>query len=168
MALVSILLVPSIRIRERFGWTDLLALDLPLFVFASGSVLAFYVLSQREARAGWRRSILDLPFLMSVGIGLCVNNTRAVLEAIARKRTGFIRTPKLRLEGGSRPPGPPRYRGARSPLAWLELGLGVYFTAALAYALARGIFASVPFLLLFQTGYLYTALLSLRSPRARV
>ena len=82
MALVSLLFLPAIRVREQLHWSRLLALDLPIFILATGSVLAFYLLSQREVRAGWSRSLRCLPVLMSVGIGLCVNNTRAVLEAL--------------------------------------------------------------------------------------
>jgi hypothetical protein len=42
----------------------------------------------------------------------------------------------------------------------IELALGLYFTATVFYALANGIYGTVPFLLLFQIGFLYTGLLS--------
>ncbi len=161
MALVSLLFFPALWAREQMRWNALLALDLPILLLATGSVLAFYLLSQREALAGWRGSLRYVPVLMSVGIGLCVNNTRAVLEALAGRRTEFIRTPKLRVEGRGRPGGPQRYRGSLSPLTLAELGLGIYFTGILVYAAAHRVYASIPFLLLFQAGYLYTAFLSL-------
>ena len=41
------------------------------------------------------------------------------------------------------------------------MALGLYFTATLFYALANGIYATVPFLMLFQVGFLYTGMLSL-------
>ena len=43
----------------------------------------------------------------------------------------------------------------------IEVALGLYFTATLFYALANGIYGTVPFLMLFQVGFLYTGLLSL-------
>jgi hypothetical protein len=43
----------------------------------------------------------------------------------------------------------------------IELALGLYFTATLFYALANGIYGTVPFLMLFQIGFLYTGMLSL-------
>ena len=43
----------------------------------------------------------------------------------------------------------------------VELALGLYFTATVFYALANGIYATVPFLVLFQVGFLYTGLLSI-------
>ena len=35
---------------------------------------------------------------MSIGIGLAVNNTRAVFEALFGKQSEFARTPKYRIE----------------------------------------------------------------------
>jgi hypothetical protein len=43
----------------------------------------------------------------------------------------------------------------------IELALGLYFTATVFYALANGIYGTVPFLVLFQIGFLYTGLLSI-------
>jgi hypothetical protein len=43
----------------------------------------------------------------------------------------------------------------------IEFALGLYFTATLFYALANGIYGTVPFLMLFQVGFLYTGMLSL-------
>jgi hypothetical protein len=38
---------------------------------------------------------------------------------------------------------------------FVELGLGLYFSATVFYALANGIYGTLPFLMLFQFGYLY-------------
>ena len=43
----------------------------------------------------------------------------------------------------------------------IELVLGLYFTATVFYALGNGIYGTLPFLVLFQIGFLYTGLLSL-------
>ena len=43
----------------------------------------------------------------------------------------------------------------------IEVALGLYFNATLFYALINGIYGTVPFLMLFQVGFLYTGLLSL-------
>ena len=40
----------------------------------------------------------------------------------------------------------------------IELALGLYFTATVFYALANGIYGTLPFLMLFQIGFLYTGL----------
>ena len=43
----------------------------------------------------------------------------------------------------------------------MQLALGLYFTATVFYALANGIYGTLPFLVLFQIGFLYTGLLSI-------
>jgi hypothetical protein len=43
----------------------------------------------------------------------------------------------------------------------IELALGLYFTFTVFYALTNGLYASAPFLMLFQIGFLYTGLLSI-------
>jgi hypothetical protein len=97
---------------------------------------------------------------MSIGIGLTVNNTRAVLEALFNRQSEFARTPKYRIEGSSDEWIGKKYRQSFVVQPMIELALGLYFTATVFYALANGIYGTVPFLVLFQIGFLYTGLLS--------
>jgi len=162
MLAASLLYFPVMRIRERMEWRQLLALDLPILLLGSGSVLAFYCWSQRERRPGWGALLRDLPCLMSVGIGLCVNNSAAVLEACWSRHADFVRTPKLRVEGKSAAPARGGYRGRLSALVVLESCAALYFAFLLAYALHQGIYVSLPFVLLFLSGYLVSSVRSLR------
>jgi hypothetical protein len=102
-----------------------------------------------------------LPFLMSIGIGLTVNNTRAVLEALFRRESEFARTPKYRIEAQADEWIGKKYRQSFVVQPMIELALGLYFTATVFYALANGIYGTLPFLVLFQIGFLYTGLLSI-------
>ena len=54
-----------------------------------------------------------------------------------------------------------QYVPIKSVLPFVELLFAAYFTYFLITALARGQWASVPFLVLFQIGFLYTGLLSI-------
>ena len=85
MSLLSVLMFPAMYVRYNMGWTEMLLIDVPLFAAATLSVCNFYMVSQRELYPDWRSRLKYLPFLMSIGIGLCVNNTRAVLEALFGK-----------------------------------------------------------------------------------
>src|SRR5437763_3030516 len=98
MCVMSVLMAPSMVIRYNMGWYEMLLIDVPLFFAATFSVCNFYLVCQREIYSDWRARIKYLPFLMSIGIGLCVNNTRAVFEALLNKETEFARTPKYRIE----------------------------------------------------------------------
>jgi cellulose synthase/poly-beta-1,6-N-acetylglucosamine synthase-like glycosyltransferase len=103
LLVLSILLLPNLALRTHHGWREVLMIDFPLFFGTTLSIASFYLASQREiallrdpnapARFQWR-VLARLPLVLSVGIGLCVNQTRAVLEALAGKETEFVRTPK--------------------------------------------------------------------------
>jgi cellulose synthase/poly-beta-1,6-N-acetylglucosamine synthase-like glycosyltransferase len=162
MCVLSVLMAPSMVIRYNMGWYEMLLIDIPLFLAATASVANFYMVCQRELYPRtWTERLKYLPFLMSIGIGLAVNNTKAVLEALLHKQSEFARTPKYRIEGGAGDWMAKKYRQAVVAQPLIELGLGLYFTGTLIYALANGIYGTVPFLMLFQVGFLYTGLLSL-------
>jgi hypothetical protein len=155
-------------IRFKHGWYEVLMLDLPFFWAATMSVVGFYVASQREiGMPVWHR-VKYLPFIMALGIGLCVNQARAVIEALVGYETGFARTPKLGVtSGAARDPSwlRKRYRAVATLQPLLELSLGAYLTSSVYFALDKGVYFSLPFLLLFQWGFFYVGLMSLLQGR---
>ena len=54
-----------------------------------------------------------------------------------------------------------KYRQSVAVQPLIELALGLYFTWMVFYALANQIYGTLPFLMLFQIGFLYTGLLSI-------
>jgi cellulose synthase/poly-beta-1,6-N-acetylglucosamine synthase-like glycosyltransferase len=161
MCVLSVLMAPSMVIRYNMGWYEMLLIDIPLFFAATASVANFYMVCQRELHKDWITRAKYLPFLMSIGIGLAVNNTRAVFEAVFRKQSEFARTPKYRVESAGDEWIGKKYRQSFVVQPVIELALGLYFTATVFYALANGIYGTIPFLMLFQIGFLYTGLLSI-------
>jgi len=162
MVVLSLLMFPSMVIRYNMGWYEMLLIDVPLFLAATASVANFYVVCQRELYPReWLARLKYLPFLMSIGIGLAVNNSRAVFEALTGKQTDFNRTPKYRIEDASDEWIGKRYRQANIGQPIFELALGLYFTFTVFYALSNRIYGTLPFLILFQVGFLYTGLLSI-------
>ncbi len=162
MSLLSILMFPAMYVRYNMGWTEMLLIDIPLFAAATLSVCNFYIVSQRELYPdSWKSRLKYLPFLMSIGIGLSVNNTRAVLEALFRKESEFARTPKYGIERDSDEWAGKKYHQTVGVQALIELALGLYFTGTVFYALINQIYGTLPFLMLFQIGFLYTGLLSI-------
>jgi hypothetical protein len=151
---------PSMVIRYNMGWYEMILIDVPLFFAATFSFCNFYLVCQRELHKDWIARLKYVPFLMSVGIGLSVNNTRAVFEALFNMESEFTRTPKYHIEADADEWVGKKYRQSVAVQPLVELALGLYFTATVFYALANGIYATVPFLVLFQVGFLYTGLLS--------
>ena len=160
MSLLSILMFPSMVIRYNMGWYEMLLIDVPLFFAATFSVANFYIVSQREIHRDWKSRLRYIPFLMALGIGLAVNNTRAVIEALVGHESAFARTPKYGIERGSDQWAGKKYQQAVIIQPLVEIALGLYFTMTVFYALANGIYGTLPFLVLFQVGFLYTGLLS--------
>jgi cellulose synthase/poly-beta-1,6-N-acetylglucosamine synthase-like glycosyltransferase len=161
MCVLSVLMAPAMVIRYNMGWYEMLLIDVPLFFAATASVANFYMVCQRELHADWIQRAKYLPFLMSIGIGLAINNTKAVFEALFNKQSEFARTPKYRIEADADEWIGKKYRQSFVVQPMIELALGLYFTATVFYALANGIYGTLPFLVLFQIGFLYTGLLSI-------
>lgn len=161
MVLLSLLMFPSMYVRYNMGWYEMMVIDVPLFFAATASVMNFYLVSQREIHKDWISRTKYLPMLMAVGIGLCVNNARAVFEALLGGSGEFTRTPKYGIERQGDDWSGKKYHQWMLTQPLIEVALGVYFTGTVLYALANGIYGTLPFLVLFQVGFLYTGLLSI-------
>ncbi|MCK6473621.1 MAG: glycosyltransferase [Planctomycetes bacterium] len=100
-----------------------------------------------------RRAVL-LPYLIVLGLGLCINNTRGVLEALARRKSGFVRTPK-QGEGGAPAQ---KYRLAANWSWPYEILLGCYTFWACGLYVERGYLLVGPYLILYMAGFFYAGL----------
>ncbi|HEX8557131.1 MAG TPA: glycosyltransferase [Pyrinomonadaceae bacterium] len=163
MILTSLLQFPLLLVRYNQGFGGLMLLDLPLLFFSTASVALFYgtaIWYLDGPRAG--RRLLHLPLVMGLGIGLAFSNARAVLEALLRVKTEFVRTPKHRVEGGGDSTWKrKKYRQRRGWLPAFELSFALYFLLAIAYAAHMGMWGTIPFLSLFCFGYGYMGVMSL-------
>ncbi len=183
MVLVTVLMYPTffqfLTPFKTHSWGSYV-FSLSLFVLATCSASTFFCFGQRELfgkEAGWR-TLIYTPFLMALGIGIGLNNAKAVLEAIwsaiRRKPSEFIRTPKYGQTALSRAK---KWRKEevftfhRLVLPILEIAFGIYMASCLwiSFWYQCGIrpgtdksgWASVPFLLIFAGGYFYVGFGSL-------
>jgi cellulose synthase/poly-beta-1,6-N-acetylglucosamine synthase-like glycosyltransferase len=162
MIVLATMLLPTMIVRFYQGWFQMLLIDLPLFLASSCSISGFYLASQRVLYPkGWARTLLYLPFIMAVGIGLSVRNAKAVLEALSGRQSEFARTPKFSIEGQAGTFIKKTYKNRAGWMPWLEIALGLYFAGTIVYAIQNENYLTVPFLLLFVWGYLYTGLMSI-------
>ncbi len=167
VVILALLIVPAILIRERIGWRRLAIIDFPLFFGATFSFIAFYISSQKAIGRDWRPTVKCMPFLMSLGIGLSLNNLHAVLEGLFDRKSEFTRTPKYSIEGGSGEWRSKKYRARGNASLLGEILLAGYFLAATVFAVVQNYWVGVPFLLVFFNGFAYTAALSLMSGNGR-
>jgi cellulose synthase/poly-beta-1,6-N-acetylglucosamine synthase-like glycosyltransferase len=158
---LAILLPPTIFIRGRSGLMELLLLDLPAFVLSSVSVAVFYLAAEREAHGTVWGRVWRVPLVMSLGIGMAVSQTVAVVEGLFGRDVTFVRTPKagdVDGDGNRRP----AYLARIGWTPFIELALASYLALSTALVIERGWYASVPFLLLFGFGFGYVGVSSLR------
>ncbi|MCE7934359.1 MAG: glycosyltransferase [Chlorobi bacterium CHB2] len=96
--LVGILNVPMVFLKannpELSRYFDLMS----AFIFASVSSFLFYLFAQRDIRPDWRNRMFLFPIFMAGTMGLAVNNTKAVIEAVISHRSAFNRTPKYNIK----------------------------------------------------------------------
>jgi cellulose synthase/poly-beta-1,6-N-acetylglucosamine synthase-like glycosyltransferase len=154
MIVMSALMLPVMIVRFYMGVWHMVLIDMPLIAASFWSISLFYVIAQRELYPkNWKRTILLLPMLMAVGVGLTIINTRAVLEALFGVETAFARTPKYAI--GDRPVNleVKKYRRRSGWLPYIEILVGSYFAVMVAFAIETYNFFSIPFLMLFVCGY---------------
>ncbi len=166
LLLLSLLLLPNLLVRTTHGWREVLLIDLPLFFGTTMSVISFYIVAQREVSPkGWKNRLKYLPLMLAVGIGLCISQTRAVMEALLGRETEFVRTPKHGVASKREDWKKKRYRAIKNIVPFFELFMALYFTATIVVAATFGHFLSMPFLLLFLVGYCYVGTLSVYQRR---
>ncbi|MGD8377535.1 MAG: glycosyltransferase family 2 protein, partial [Acidobacteriota bacterium] len=154
LLLLGILLVASLPARQDRLWPTVL--ETPLFLLGTGSVCAFFLEAQRgTGTRGWGRW-LALSAAMALGLGLAVNNGRAVVEALVGSTGEFRRTPKHAVRGRRRRGD--GYRLPWDPVLAVEVALAGYFLGAILWTVRHGIVTALPFLCLFAAGYLFLSL----------
>ena len=176
MVLLTLLLYPTFfnwlsPFKEKTWGSYIFSFS--LFVLATCSASTFFAFGQKELfgkRAGWR-SLLYMPVLMALGVGVSINNAKAVFEAIwsafTKKTSEFVRTPKYGSNGAARTRArrDDIFTFKRLMLPIIEISFGCYMASCLwiSFWYQCGIlpgsdksgWASVPFLLIFAGGYFY-------------
>lgn len=165
--LAAILNVPLIFVKNS-GAHEVYFAIMSLFVLAFISSFLFYLYSQKDIRADWRKKIVLFPLFMAGSMGLAVNNSRAVFEGLMNRKSEFVRTPKFKQESEKDSWIGNKYRSRK-------LGFSVIVEAVLAVYCFIGVvssiyfleLASIPFQLLFFLGFAFMAVTSIKHAYAK-
>jgi cellulose synthase/poly-beta-1,6-N-acetylglucosamine synthase-like glycosyltransferase len=136
---------------------SLLALCFLMATFAPSSM---YLYAHCHLYGDWKRRLWAFPFLLIFGTGIALNNTKAILEAVFNVQSGFVRTPKYRIEHVSDTWVGRRYH---APFPWLSIGealLALYCVFGIVYGIRHGTSLMNPFHLLFTVSFTWVATLS--------
>ncbi len=151
--LATLTLYPVLINRIGIGMYQMLWVDLPLFIFTGGAVLAYYLLY--GWKSGLKHSLLVLPLLPAASIGLAPFFSVAVVKGMLRKGGMFARTPKFGILNNLRDKS--IHTTVSRQTIWnllINLVLFVYMLMPVFFSLIQGTLPAVPFLCLFPAGFL--------------
>jgi hypothetical protein len=138
-------------------------LPLAFFSISTVGLPLVCIISQIELYRDWPRRILYLPFLLSLGCGLAVNNAWAFLQGLTGIKSEFVRTPKVRPFNHPLRVEPVTYRAKMDATVLGEIVLAAFTMFLMNKARVRLGYSAVPFLLLYVLGFMYVAAGSLWS-----
>ncbi len=162
---VAVLLPLSISARARIAPAWMAWIDPVVFVFATLSVVLFFLASQLKREGMGVRGVGWVPLAMALGVGLALCQTRAVMEALLGRGSPFERTPKSGTLGKAGEASP--YSARSMGTAGMEGLMCAWFLWGTAQALHLGMIRSVPLMLLFAVGFGMTGLGGLLGSRRR-
>jgi hypothetical protein len=155
--IINLLLILPLLLSSNF------LLDIyPFFALAAIGPLFMYLTAMGKRKVPLFKRLINLLMLVLLGMGLSLNNTRAVGEALIGKKTPFKRTPKYDLHDHQRNENYLDYLLPKSGMVWLEALTGVYAALLLVVALSKGIWGLVFWLTLISGGYIYTTIVSFK------
>jgi cellulose synthase/poly-beta-1,6-N-acetylglucosamine synthase-like glycosyltransferase len=155
MLILSLLALPVLMIMDFYPGPILFggfALMLAISMIAPSTL---YFVSQRSAYLDWKKRVPYLPFLVMIGVGIALSNSKAVFEALIGWKSEFLRTPKK---------GDIEFLRYKTKIPWIgtiEIMLGIYCAWSFAYYLLAGKYLVGPFLAIYAFGFLFTGLLSI-------
>jgi hypothetical protein len=161
MVFLCVLMLPVVTLHFDRSWMQLFVIDIPFFTLATTSIFSFYAASQKEIYPKtWTQRLRYVPLTVSVGIGMCLSNAKAVIEGLVGHQSEFVRTPKHGIEGRNGNWRGKKYSTLKSLLPFVEAAFGVYFAVVFGIVAYEQRFLVLPFVGLFTFGFLYVAYLS--------
>ncbi|MFZ1752768.1 MAG: glycosyltransferase [Caldilineaceae bacterium] len=118
-----------------------------------GPPLLYAVAQSRLSPRLWLRRFAYLPVLTLLGMGLCLNNTLAVWQALTNRAGPFLRTPKFHVQARADSWQQSSYALPLDPVVLGEAVLALYGLGGVLLALAHGKWWSAVFLFLYAAGF---------------
>lgn len=168
LLLLGVSALPALIVLDRYPDVRWMFGAATILVVASFGHPWLYFVAQRARGRGWREAIFAVPLVVAGNMGIAVNNSRALVEALARRQSPFLRTPKYALLTRSDHWAEKRYQAPMTPWPLVELALAAYALAAIVYAGLHGHLLAIPFLALYFVGLGYMGVISVRNAWARM
>jgi cellulose synthase/poly-beta-1,6-N-acetylglucosamine synthase-like glycosyltransferase len=168
--LVALLNVPLMIIKHTSGGVyDWYFTLMGFFTISSVSTFAFYSCAQYAVHEkDWTKRIILFPIFMAGSMGLAINNTRAVIEALFNKKSEFVRTPKFKVEDKKDSWKTNKYKSRKiHPSVFIELAFAAYFFVGICISIAFLEISAIGFQFMFFAGFGLMGGLSVRHALSR-
>jgi len=160
--IAGILNIPLMYIKHEGGYETYFEI-MSVFVFAFISSFLFYMYSQKDVYADWRRRLFLFPLFMAGSMGFAVNNSKAVIEGLFRRKSDFVRTPKYSIKEKGDSWLDKKYVPVKfNWTVMIEMALALYCLFGVISSLYYLEIAAVPFQLLFLIGFGFVSYLSVQ------
>jgi len=160
--LAAILNVPLIFIKNSGSHEAYFAV-MSIFILAFIGSFLFYLYSQKDIRADWRKKIVLFPLFMAGSMGFAVNNSRAVIEGLLSRKSEFVRTPKFKVVDQKDSWTNKQYVNKKlEPSVIVELIMAIYCLVGIGSSIYFLEIAAIPFQLLFFIGFSFVSVTSIR------
>ncbi|WP_435275918.1 glycosyltransferase [Psychrobium sp. nBUS_13] len=160
-------LVPSLLLRDKYDFLNIWWVDIPLLILSSGGHLVYLYWGQIALKRNKSRALVKVPNLVMLGIQLAINNSKAGLEALLRRESEFVRTPKTgelqdnvtpEKAASLVPESIKRYKAVAPKGAIFEFVIAGVYAVVLVWAINHQHWFMLPFLLLLTVGFVTAAL----------
>lgn len=149
MLVLAVLTLPVLLIKtfsNSYNWYFATA---GAFIVAAFGFPLLYLTALRDVYPDWTRRAWFIPFMMSMAMGISLNNAAAAIEGLFKKGGVFARTPKRGNSGTS------LYKlSERRSQAIAEILFGIYMIITYIYCIATAQLVLVPFTGLYAIGFL--------------
>ncbi len=123
------------------------------------------ILGQIALYQNWHQRLLYFPAQLLIGAGMIFNNSLAVFKGLSASAWTFERTPKFQLTAGAKSWRTKRYRLSFDRVIVAEALLLCYALWGVNVANANGIYAFIPYLLIYVVSFSYFVLLGIYQAR---
>ena len=156
MITTALLSYPILMTQDMKFGDHIVLIGLILILISAMAPSVLYVVAQRFGeRQKWLKRLFFLPALICVGVGIAVNNTKAVLSAVFNNKSShFIRTPKSGVKKTT-------YKVPFPLFSFLELILGLYCFYSFTVYIHSHKYLVGPFLVLYACGFMVVGFMSM-------
>jgi cellulose synthase/poly-beta-1,6-N-acetylglucosamine synthase-like glycosyltransferase len=160
--LACLLNVPIVLIKNS-GHYDTYFMFMSVFVLAFIASFVFYLYSQKDVYEDWRNRLLLFPVFMAGTMGFALNNTKAVIQALLKKKTEFVRTPKYLIVDKADTWKDKKYSHSKVSFSViLESLVALYSFTGVVISIITLQISAIPFQLMFSFGFGLVAYLSIK------